>query len=218
MGCKFASFQAVSWWHFFGALERSDYTGVSLLSIVKNVHKCITSQGKGCIVWNVLLLRQELFTSCSKLSHHATQGHSCNKSMQLFIGAYEVPRPQMSFIRLFQVEAPWVKMALYCDDIYIIPGQVTWLDRGCDHRWIILTVFIVKIWILLSTMSQWVGRGNITIGWWGYKDVDEVVGSIINVKCARLRYLLTTRRESGLELLLFSQSELKPHEFSMLKY
>ena len=27
----------------------------------------------------------------------------------------------MSFV---EVEAPWVKMALYCDDIYIIPGQV----------------------------------------------------------------------------------------------
>ena len=25
---------------------------------------------------------------------------------------------------LMKVEAPWVKMALYCDDIYIIPGQV----------------------------------------------------------------------------------------------
>ena len=34
---------------------------------------------------------------------------------------------------------------------------------------------------------------------------------------ARLRFLLTTRRESGLELLLFSQSELNPcnHQLSM---
>ena len=39
-----------------------------------------------------------------------------------------LPRPQMSLLLytgLLQVEAPWVKMALYCDDIYIIPGQVT---------------------------------------------------------------------------------------------
>ena len=34
--------------------------------------------------------------------------------------------PQRGFSTgLLQVEAPWVKMALYCDDIYIIPGQVT---------------------------------------------------------------------------------------------
>ena len=27
-------------------------------------------------------------------------------------------------LQVLQVSAPWIKCALYCDDIYVIPGQV----------------------------------------------------------------------------------------------
>ena len=92
---------------------------------------------------------------------------------------------------LLQVEAPWVKMALYCDDIYIIPGQVDAIPCQAINIsymmfiWCILYQLMGQVtfecsWVndyerslilhLFSNMSQWVELDSIMIGWYGHKN------------------------------------------------